>query len=95
MRRQVAAKRHRPDMVELAVEVGPDFAAHVGPALAKSEILAQVSAVLGDHAFEQGKALVARGRGVDRMVALVLQKRILRAHSFQRLRRIMRKPVPA
>ena len=52
LRRQIAAKRHRPNVVKLAVEIGPDLAAHVGPALAESKILAQVSAVLGDHAFE-------------------------------------------
>src|ERR1700722_570450 len=85
LRRQIAAKRHRPNVVKLAVEVGPDLAAHVGPALAESKIFAQISAVLGDHAFEQGKAFVACGRGIDRVVALVLQKRILRAHFFQRL----------
>src|ERR1700722_20072023 len=83
LRRQISAKRHRPNVVKLAVEAGPDLAAHVGPALAEGEVLAQVSAVFGDHAFEQRKAFVACGRGIERVIALVLQMRILRAHFFQ------------
>ena len=72
-------------MVEFALEIGPDFAAHVGPALAEREILAEIGAVLGDHAFEQSEAVVACGRRIDGMIALIAQLRIVRAHAFQRL----------
>jgi hypothetical protein len=70
LRRKIAAKRHRSDVAELAIEIGPDFAAHIDPALAERKILAEVSAVLGDHAFEQSEPVVARGRGIEGVIAL-------------------------
>ena len=72
-------------MVELAPEIGPDFTAHIDPALAEREILAEIGAVLCDHAFEQGEPVVAEGRGVDGMIALIAELRIVRAHALQRL----------
>src|ERR1700740_2201896 len=84
LRRQVAVKRQRSDMGQPAVEIGPDLAADVGPALAERKILAQIGAVLGNHAFEQGEAFGACGGTVERMVALLLQLRIARAHLVDR-----------
>src|SRR5580658_3157270 len=85
LRRQIAAERHRADVVELAVEIGPDFAAHVGPALAESEILAEIGAVFVDQTFEQREAVVACVDGIERMVSLITQLRVSGAHAFQRL----------
>src|SRR5438128_478796 len=50
----VAVKDGGSDMIEPAVEIGPDLAADIGPAFAEREILAQIGAGGRiDHAFEQ------------------------------------------
>src|ERR1700733_365253 len=71
-------------MVEPAFEVGPDLSADIDPALTEREILAQISAVPVDHAFEQCKSIGALGGGIDRMVALVSKLWIACAHLLQR-----------
>lgn len=41
-------------MVETALDISPDFAADIGPALAEREVLAEISpGALVDHAIEQ------------------------------------------
>ncbi len=57
-------------MLQLAVEIGPDLAANIEPALAEGKILTEIGAVLGNHAFEQRKTIVARLRSIKRMVTL-------------------------
>src|SRR5215469_8095459 len=71
-------------MLKLAVEIGPDLTAHIGPALAEREILAEIGPAAVDHGVEQGVAVVACGRSVERMIALEFQLRIMRAHALDR-----------
>src|ERR1700761_6906961 len=77
LRRDVALKHRRPDMIEPAFEIGPDFSAQIGPALAEREILTEIGPGLGiDHAFEQRKAIGTSGQRIERMLAKELQGRI-------------------
>src|SRR6266478_6859779 len=56
LRRDIAVKHRRADMIEAALKISPDFATDIGPAFAKCEILAQISPALRiDHALEQCK----------------------------------------
>src|SRR5579864_4515666 len=56
LRRDIAAEYRRADMIEAALDIGPDLAADIGPASTKRKILAEIgSARWIDHAFEQGK----------------------------------------
>ncbi len=84
LRRQIAAERHWADMAQRAPQIGPDFAAHVGPSLAESEILTEIGSILGNHRLEKRKPLVARRAVLDRMIALVLKLRMTGAHRLQR-----------
>ena len=71
-------------MIEAALKISPDFAAHVSPALAEGEVLAEIGSVGGvDHAFEQRKPVVTSGQRVMRMLAMELQRCVMRAHRFQ------------
>ena len=83
LRRDVTVEYRRPDMIEPAFEIGPDLTANVGPALAEREVFAEIGAVLGNHAFEQRIAIVARDRGIDRMVSFVLKLWMVRTHLLQ------------
>ena len=66
LRGDVAAKYRRADMIEPAVEIGPDLAADVGPALAEREILAQIGAVCGSIMHSNSaKRLRLRGRSAS------------------------------
>ena len=76
---------YRADMGELAAKVGPNLAADAEPAFAEREVFAEIGAVFGDHALEQGEAVIARSRGIDGMIAPVLELRVARAHLHQRL----------
>src|ERR1700733_9398734 len=86
LRGDVAPEYRRPDMVEAALKIGPDFTADVGPALAESEILAEICAGRRiDHAFEQRKAVRASRQRVMRVLAKELQRRVvrMRTHLFE------------
>src|ERR1700737_3941770 len=70
LRRDVAVKDRRADMIEAALQVGPDFAADIGPAFAEGEILAQIgSGLMVDHALEQAKPVRTSGQRIERMLA--------------------------
>src|SRR5262249_2757814 len=59
-----------------------------GPALAESEILAEIGAVGRiDHALEQRETILASGELIERMLALELQRRIggMRTHPLQHM----------
>src|SRR4030081_1157310 len=63
LRRDVAVKDRRADMIEAALKVGPDFAPHIGPAFAEGKILAQIgSGFFVDHALEQAKPVRTSGQ---------------------------------
>ena len=81
-------EHRRPDVIERALDVGPDIAANIGPALAEGEVLGKISAGRRiDHAFEQREAVLARDQRVVRMLAEELQASIVRvpAHRLQRV----------
>src|SRR5580698_3950338 len=79
LRGDVAPKYRWTDMVEAALKIGPDFTADIGPALAESEIFAEIGAGCRiDHAFEQRKAVRASRQCVMRVLAKKLQRRIVR-----------------
>ena len=70
-------KDGRADMVEPAFEVGPDFAADIGPAFAEREILAEIGAGrVINHAFEQRKPVGTSRQPVERMLAKELQRSV-------------------
>src|SRR5260370_23764635 len=74
LRGDIAAKDRGADMIEAAFEISPDFAANIGPALAKCKILAQVSPGLRvDHAFEQCKPVRTSSERIEGMFAEELQ----------------------
>src|SRR5450631_1925592 len=75
LRRNIAVIDRRADMIEAALQVGPDFAADIGPAFAEREILAEIgSGRRIDHAFEQCKSIGTSGQCVERMLAKELQR---------------------
>src|ERR1700684_2995999 len=83
LRRDIAVIDRRPDMIEAALEVGPDFAADIGPAFAERKILAEIgSGRRIDHTFEQRKSIGTAGQRVERMLAKELQRCVgrIRAH---------------
>ncbi len=64
----------RPDMIEAALKISPDFAADIGPAFAEGKILAQISPALRiDHAFEQCKPVGTSSQRIEGMFAEELQ----------------------
>src|SRR4029077_1788590 len=70
-------------MAEAACEIGPDLAAHVDPALAEGEILAEVDAGLGiDHAFEECHAVDAAGERVAVVVVAAEAERLMALTHF-------------
>src|SRR5437870_6496696 len=88
LRRDIAVKHRRSDVIETAFEIGPDLAADIGPASAEREILAEIgSAFRVDHALEQCEAIGISGERVVRMLAEELQRGVVRvrAHSFQHM----------
>ena len=98
LRRDIAAKHRRPDVIEAAFEISPDFAADIGPALAEGEILAEIGPALRiDHALEQREPVRAARQRIGGMLAEELQRCVsgMLAHPLQHVRRIIRKPVPA
>src|SRR3984893_7471727 len=65
-----AVKHRRPDVIETAFEIGPDFTADIGPAFAEREIFAEIGSTLPiDQALEQREPVRASGQGVNRMRA--------------------------
>ena len=73
-------------MIETALEISPDFAAHIGPAFAEGEVLAEISpGCVVDHAIEQCKPVGASGERIDGMFAKKLQRRVsgMLTHFFQ------------
>src|SRR5947209_1767974 len=63
LRSNIAVEDGGTDMVEAAVEIGPDLAAKIGPALAECKILAEIGAGHGiDHALEQREAVLTAGQ---------------------------------
>src|SRR6202140_3363499 len=73
-------------MIETALEGGPDFTADIGPALAESEILAEIGSALRiDHAFEQRKPVGTPRQSIERMLAKELQRCVgrMRAHLLE------------
>src|SRR3984885_525231 len=88
LRRDVAVIDRRADMIEAAFEVGPDFAADIGPAFAERKILAEIgSGRRINHAFEQCKSIGTSGKRVERMLAKELQRCIARmcAHLLEHM----------
>src|SRR6266851_4799993 len=86
LRRDIAVKDGRADVIEAALQIGPDLAADIGPAFAEGKVLAEVSPGLRiDHAFEQCKPVGASRERIERMFAEELQCRIGRmsAHPFE------------
>src|SRR6266851_5335040 len=74
LRREIAMKHGRTDVIEATFKVSPDFAADIGPAFAERKILAEIGpGVRIDHAFEQRKAVGASGKGIGGMFAEKLQ----------------------
>src|SRR4029079_14839979 len=66
----VAVEHRRPDVMRRALDLGPDLAADVGPALAEGEVLGEIRPRRRiDHAFEQREAVLARRQRVVRMLA--------------------------
>src|SRR6201996_2727979 len=66
LRRDVTLEHRRPDVIELAFEVGPDLTAEIGPALAERKVLAEIGAGLGiDHAFEQRETIGTSGQRIE------------------------------
>ena len=79
-------EHRRADMIEAALEIGPDLAADIGPAFAEGKILAEIGSGLRiDHAFEQRKPVRASRQRIERMLAKELQRRIggMRAHLLE------------
>ena len=65
-------------MIETALEISPDFAAHIGPAFAEGEVLAEISpGCVVDHAIEQCKPVGASRERVQRMFAEKLQRGVI------------------
>src|ERR1700738_559015 len=86
LRRDIAMKDRRSDMIEATLEVSPDLAADIGPAFAKGKILAEISPGLRvDHALEQCKPVRASRQFIDGMFTEELQWRVGRmlAHPFE------------
>src|SRR6202165_3427096 len=86
LRGDIAVKDRWPDMIEAALEIGPDFSADIGPALAERKILAEIGPTLRfDHALEQGKTVRASCERVEGMFAEELQGCVgwMLAHSFE------------
>src|SRR5258705_1186313 len=86
LRRDIAVKDGRADMIEPALKIGPDLAADIGPASAEGKILAEVSPGLRvDHAFEQCKPVGTSRKLVVGVFAEELQCRVGRmlAHPFE------------
>ena len=68
-------KTDRADMIEAALDIGPDFTADIAPAFAERKILAEISAGCRiDHAFEQCKAVGTSCQRIVRMLAEELQR---------------------
>src|SRR3954449_1224335 len=88
LQRNVAVEHGRTDMIETALDIGPDFAADIGPALAEREILAEIRPrALVDHAIEQCEPVGTSRERVYGMFAEELQRGVsgMFAHLFQRL----------
>src|ERR1700691_1940420 len=86
LRRDIAVIDRRADMIEAALEIGPDFAADIGPAFAERKILAEIgSGRRIDHTFEQRKSIETAGQRVERMLAKELQRCVsrMRAHLLE------------
>ena len=49
LRRDIAVEHRRADMIEPALEIGPDLAADIGPAFAERKILAEIGSGLRDR----------------------------------------------
>src|ERR1700742_740457 len=84
LRRHIAVEYRRADMIETTLEITPDLAADIRPALAEREVLAEIGAGRRiDHAFKQREAVAAAGEIVMRMFAEELQRWIGRAHLLE------------
>src|ERR1700731_2159807 len=85
LRRDIAVKYRRADMIEAALKISPDFAADIGPAFAEGKILAEVSPGLGvDHALKQCKSVRTSCERIEGMFAEELQRCVGRmlGHAF-------------
>ena len=57
-------------MIQTALEISPDFAAHIGPAFAEGEVLAEISpGCVVDHAIKQCKPVGTSRERIDGMFA--------------------------
>src|SRR6266849_5006248 len=86
LRRDIAMKDGRADMIEAALQIGPDFAADIGPSPAEGKILAEISSGLRiDHALEQCEPVGTSRQRVEGMFAEELQRGVGRmlAHPFE------------
>src|SRR5476651_1521577 len=70
-------------MIETALEVGPYFAANIGPAFAEGEVFAEIgSAARIDHAFEQCKPVGTSRQRIERMFAKKLLRCVVRMPAY-------------
>src|SRR5438105_5046707 len=86
LRRNISVKHRGADMIETALEISPDLTAHIGPAFAEGEVLAEIGpACVVDHAIEQCKPIGTSRERIDGMFTKKLQGCVsgMFAHFFQ------------
>src|SRR6266481_3824305 len=86
LRRDIAMKDGRADMIEAALQIGPNFAADIGPAFAEGKILAEISPGLRiDHTLEQCEPVGTSRQRIEGMFTKELQRGVgwMPAHPFE------------